>query len=144
MSAAAKRNGFQTGSKRQRRDLGLGSYARIGWTVPITAGMALAAGALIVGRNRLWRKGCAQSQREPGCAGAAAVQVRIDCPLEEVLGVRGEVSHPDAEVYSLNIVIAGLPELHVTETVASNEASRYISRTWSQNDFEIVVRCVTR
>ena len=39
---------------RQRRDLGLGSYARIGWTVPITAGMALAAGALIVGVIGLW------------------------------------------------------------------------------------------
>jgi hypothetical protein len=102
------------------------------------------AGALTVGRNRLWWKGCAQSQREPGCAGADAVQVRIDCPLEEILGVRSEVSHPDAEIYPLNIVFAGLPELHVTETVASNEASRYIARTWSQKDFEIVVRFVTR
>jgi hypothetical protein len=92
----------------------------------------------------LWWNGCAQSQREPGCTGAAAVQVRIDCPLEEVLGVRGEVSHPDAEIYPLSIVVAGLPELYVTETVASNQASRDISRTWSQNDFEIVVRCVTR
>ena len=40
--------------KRQRRDLGLGSYARIGWTVPVTAGMAAAAGALIVGVIGLW------------------------------------------------------------------------------------------
>ena len=38
----------------QRRDLGLGSYARIGWAAPITAGMALAAGAFIVGVIGLW------------------------------------------------------------------------------------------
>jgi hypothetical protein len=36
-------------TKRQRRDLGLGAYARIGWAVPLTAVMAVAAGALIVG-----------------------------------------------------------------------------------------------
>ena len=41
-------------TKRERRDLGLRSYARIGWAVPITAGMALAAGALIVGVIGLW------------------------------------------------------------------------------------------
>ncbi len=41
-------------TKRQRRDLGLGSYARIGWAVPVTAGIALAAGALIVGVIGLW------------------------------------------------------------------------------------------
>ena len=40
--------------KRQRRDPGLGSYARIGWTVSVTAGMAAAAGALIVGVIGLW------------------------------------------------------------------------------------------
>jgi hypothetical protein len=41
-------------TKRERRDRGLRPYARIGWTVPITAGMALAAGALIVGVIGLW------------------------------------------------------------------------------------------
>ena len=40
--------------KRERRDLGLGSYARIGWTIPITVGTALAAGALIAGVIGLW------------------------------------------------------------------------------------------
>jgi hypothetical protein len=41
-------------TKRERRDRGLRSYARIGWAVPITAGMALAAGALIIGVIGLW------------------------------------------------------------------------------------------
>jgi hypothetical protein len=40
--------------KRERRDLGLGSYARIGWTIPITVAMALAASALIAGVIGLW------------------------------------------------------------------------------------------
>src|SRR5215467_5980391 len=41
-------------TKRQRRDQGLGSYARFGWMVPVTTGMALGAGALIVGVIGLW------------------------------------------------------------------------------------------
>src|SRR5215469_17079100 len=41
-------------TKRERRDRGLRPYARIGWAVPITAGMALTAGALIVGVIGLW------------------------------------------------------------------------------------------
>jgi hypothetical protein len=41
-------------AKRKREDLGLDIYARIGWTVPVTVGMALAAGALIVGVIGLW------------------------------------------------------------------------------------------
>ena len=41
-------------TKRERRDRGLRPYARIGWAIPITAGMALAAGALIVGVIGLW------------------------------------------------------------------------------------------
>ncbi len=36
-------------NKRQRRDLGLVSYARVWWTVPVTAGMAVGAAAVIVG-----------------------------------------------------------------------------------------------
>jgi hypothetical protein len=35
--------------KQERKDLGLESYARIGWTVPVTAGMAVGAAAVIVG-----------------------------------------------------------------------------------------------
>ena len=41
-------------SKRRRKDQGLGPHARLGWTVPISAGMALAAGVLIVGVIGLW------------------------------------------------------------------------------------------
>jgi hypothetical protein len=41
-------------NKKHRRELGLGSYARIGLAIPVTAGMALAAGALIVGVIGLW------------------------------------------------------------------------------------------
>jgi hypothetical protein len=40
--------------KRRRRELGLGRYARIGWTVLVTAVMALGAGVLIVGVIGLW------------------------------------------------------------------------------------------
>jgi len=35
--------------KQQRKELGLESYARIGWTIPVTAVMVVGAGALIVG-----------------------------------------------------------------------------------------------
>lgn len=35
--------------KQERKELGLKSYARIGWTIPVTAGMAVGAAAVIVG-----------------------------------------------------------------------------------------------
>jgi hypothetical protein len=35
--------------KQERKELGLESYARVGWTVPVTAGMAAGAAAVIVG-----------------------------------------------------------------------------------------------
>ena len=41
-------------SERRRTDLGPESYARTGWAVPVTASMALAAAALIVGLIGLW------------------------------------------------------------------------------------------
>jgi hypothetical protein len=36
-------------NKQQRKERGLQSYARIGWTIPVTAGMAVGAAAVIVG-----------------------------------------------------------------------------------------------